>query len=429
MNANYASAAALALQEGNVPIPIKPILKRSEYTTTTLRNTVNGETRRAEVYVIDQRDIELICRAVIEFEEVQQNSKLHLNTYGLRTSRFTDILDNNFRAKFIRLNENTPPTLAGFEEAKSQFIELYIENTALNNEKAYLSKYKKEREDDCLKLGDRLEEINNLMAKFPGAPGGQPPLEVQLLKQNYFNMMLDDWQINYVSSIDRLNDDEYTYNQLVKYMKSQQVTHNARQNLLKRKRGRSGFGYGHGYGRGYGGNWRNRENSENRPRNYPRYNSNYSNNNQGRGNYGGRSQGGRFNNYSSGRGGRNGGGRNNGNNGNGNRNGGRGNYGGNFRNNGGGYNYQENNQGRGYNQGYHSNYNNGPTYGYNNNNSNRFQQDGHQYDNGPPSVQPSDNFFQGGSHQGYNNGGHGQQQQQQEGNQREDGHFLDSFGF
>ena len=65
--ASQATAAAIALQDKNIAIPIRPRLKEEDYVEASLVRMVGAEKRKASLPKINQKDPELICKAIMEF--------------------------------------------------------------------------------------------------------------------------------------------------------------------------------------------------------------------------------------------------------------------------------------------------------------------------------------------------------------------------
>jgi len=63
----------------------------------------------------------------------------------------------------------------------------------------YIDTAKKRYKMTCRDLGARLELINNLLLKFPGA-GGNPPYTAQDIKLKFYNMMIDEWKNKFMSA-------------------------------------------------------------------------------------------------------------------------------------------------------------------------------------------------------------------------------------
>ena len=248
------TAVAIALQKA--PIPLKPKLKEEDYRMVTLTNMVGNHKRKAELPKITTRDVELITKAVLDFEDIARPSRLNLNTAALLFDKFREVTQGTFRTKFDQLRANNPATVQGFRQAKDQFLFHYVTDTALEEEQAYLDSARKPYNTSVTDLGERIAEINRLMAKFPGA-GDAPPYNERQLKNVLYKMMLDTWKVNFATSVNRLNDPAYTFHDLVDYMETQACAFNARRGQRKRntddpRAGRGGRGRDYRGGRGRG---------------------------------------------------------------------------------------------------------------------------------------------------------------------------------
>jgi len=264
--ASQATATAIALEDKNIAIPIKPRLKEEDYVEATLVRMVGAEKKKAVLPKIIQKDPELICKAILEFQDVRRPGRLQLNTNALLNEKFREMLGGIYRTKFDELRANNPATIPGFDTTVEQFIAFYIEDTALANEQSYLETYRKLYRTTPDELSERLLEINRLMAIFPGA-GGVVPYNQQQLKHCFYKMMPPSWQVRFATNVDRLTDPNYTFKQLVSYMNNQDTADNIRNERR--------FGMRGGPGRGYGRRRRAAERFnryEERPRQYRRFN-------------------------------------------------------------------------------------------------------------------------------------------------------------
>ena len=237
------TAIALSLQR--VPISLRPDLKEEDYKLVTIQHGVGNQKRKAEIPSINRNDAELICKATLEFEDAARPSRLNLTTAALLYDKFREVTKGAFRTKFDELRNAHPPNVAGFHQAKDAFILHYLKDTALADEQAYLESVKKPFKLSVPDLGERLLEINRVMAKFPGANGVSPYTEQQL-KTVFYKMMLDLWKVNFSTSVNRLHDPTYGFLDLVHYMETQALAHDARQRATQTtvRGGRGGRGGG-----------------------------------------------------------------------------------------------------------------------------------------------------------------------------------------
>ena len=64
-------------------------------------------------------------------------------------------------------------------------------------------------------LGSWLKLINKLMTHFPGA-GNNPPFNEQDLKRICYNLMLEDWQLNFLTTGRDFADAAYTFDMMIR---------------------------------------------------------------------------------------------------------------------------------------------------------------------------------------------------------------------
>jgi len=445
-----ASTAGLTL--GDPPIKLIPSYKEEDLPYVDLTHSFNvqgggTEKRKARLLKLTESvgtaDFpELLCRLMIEFEDAAGHERLRLTTGPLLYAKFRECLGPTLKAIFDGLREGQPQTVAGFYATLHEFIRPYIPETAAMDQVQYLLTTRKPYSMSVTDLGLKLRLINQYGAWFPGQNGQPlfpPANNDRALKVTLFPMMKEKWRLNFMNTGRQVTDDTLSFNDLVRLMQLQELTHNHHFGS------RGGSSQGGGRGR-FGGRQayhsRQRYNNYNygeRPNNFRRTgNGGRVPNSNGRGYYGGGQAYGGRGNYG-GRGGSFGG------RGNGGYNGGRGFQGRGqlqgrgYQGNGGNNGYQGRDNGNGYQQGrgnYHNNgrgYNNGGRGSYNGqqqhqgNGGGQFHHDGHYHEPLEQLEQQEQYQDQYQVQDQYQEQEQYQEQQQQE-QEPQDQHWIDNLG-
>jgi hypothetical protein len=325
-----------------------------------LSRMVGSEKRQAELVKYKTADKEALCRLYLAFDAVRGPDVLHLNTATLLFSHFLRCLDDKFHLKFNKFKneqgEMATMTVNGFYDTLQRFLLDLIPKPAeeLQMQENYMTQFKKPSNMDCVKLAERLEEINCLSKVL--TDDFTPQWTEQQLKNFFFKMMAEEHQVYFLRlNVTRFNSEEYSLSELARDMQLQMYLSQAEasmrgssrqqrgdrpQQFRRLNNGGRGFGYGgrsswrpnngQGYGAGNFGSYQGgrgfsnfhqggRGNNYTFGRGFGQQGRNYGNGgyNPGRGNAGrgsfGRGRGNGYNSYNGGRG--NNGGRGRGNNG------------------------------------------------------------------------------------------------------------------
>ena len=306
--------APLALAK-DPPLFLKPLLPFEEYTTVRITYThtvpaVAGPpavapydiTRKRDVpFCPDSSDKERLLRVIDEYLETCPDNILHIHDAD-RYENFRQIIGGSMKTLLTQIvNEDRPNpaqhTDHNFLIDVRTFVRRHCPSNAADLFKTYLADPKtvKPNDFDCYETRSRLELLNKLTRFLPGA-GGDPIFITDLsLRNAFFQLMLDPWQLKFTEN-GNSTEDPMTLDRMVDFFEQQRIHYNARQGSPRRSRGTySGRPYDHrpfpyrfnpgrgGYDQRLGNPYRN--NSPNR---------------FGRGGGGGRSPGGRAPLYSPG---------------------------------------------------------------------------------------------------------------------------------
>ena len=222
----------MALQ---VPIAITQSREAQEQREIKLIGSVNAATvthpryekRSCQVPVFENNDVECLVHTIVEFNEATSMTNLNFaHDPAKLVSEFRKCLGPNQRDKWdTYVARGNPMTLAGVQAIRDAFVAHYIDGSAMQTQKTYLTSYRKSHDISCSDLANRFTLIVKYMGWFPHATN--PIYTPEELKGVYFGMMLEPWQIAFQSTTTRLDDPNYTFEQLVRYMSVQADMHNA----------------------------------------------------------------------------------------------------------------------------------------------------------------------------------------------------------
>ncbi|CAB9509850.1 expressed unknown protein [Seminavis robusta] len=241
-------------QSGKNPvIPLVSEYNAGEVATTELfrswQHAGNNVKRKHDMIVLaDEQEPEHVLRVIKEFDQVTGNSALNLDTGTLRANFFVKCLQGSARDKWNVIRAARPgAAVADFDACINSFIAKFVEDTDLADQTRYLQTATKPFKLDCKTLWSRLEYINTLMAKFPGANNANP-FDAPALKMMFYNMMLPQWKDKFADSAHDIT--VIGSVQMVRFFARQEKNYNARQ---QGSRGRGGRGFSRGRsGRGHG---------------------------------------------------------------------------------------------------------------------------------------------------------------------------------
>ena len=144
-----ASALGLTLQAP--PIPLKPKIKDEEYEETILAHTFNigvganqtREKRKEKMLKITKEDHEMICKVLIEFDDVASVERLNLTNGPELYTKFRQLLAPVLQTDWDHLAVVHPQTVADFTQCQDAWIAEWMKVTDLINEMQYLDNIKK----------------------------------------------------------------------------------------------------------------------------------------------------------------------------------------------------------------------------------------------------------------------------------------------
>ena len=281
-----ATSASLTLREAI--IPLQPSFLSENIRTTKVENrwTTGGANPREHYYKMylpicdDPSQKELFLYVIDQFFDAAHNDRLHLSTGTERYTKFRQVVDGALRMSWVAISDaQNNKTVDNFAGDVRTLVGEYLTPSSYEDQLNYLRSVEKPYSMECENLGARLKVISRLGRLLPGAPTvndvPQPLYQDDAaLKRAYFNMMRGDWKIKFVSSAHDLEDANFTYQRLVRFMATQEAI--SKQGIKRNRQGAPLGGRGGRYGRG---------NDRGGGRGAGGYYSNYGRG-RGRGNYG-----------------------------------------------------------------------------------------------------------------------------------------------
>ena len=124
----------------NIPIPFKENLDFAECEKVTIVNMVNDIKKKKEMLLADQHDVELILCVMEEFNDVVLPTHLNLTQGPQKFEKFRECLAGPIRDDWDTAREGQPETNAGFRVTMSTFIESFLDENLLEEQKLYMQR-------------------------------------------------------------------------------------------------------------------------------------------------------------------------------------------------------------------------------------------------------------------------------------------------
>ena len=223
------TAAGLTFHNHIIPL-VSRFVKTSE-THVTLSHTVNSgqdirEKRKYSVPLLNNHDVETICRCILEFRNVCHTTRLSLTQGPLKFTYFQQCLDGITHDDWDLITVHSNQTNDGFNQATTELLMQRIKPTDLADQEHYIHHCKKTFKYNCHELSSHLQFMNKMMSLFPGA-NDTPPFIHQDLKNIYFKMMSVEWQHAFINNGQDIASPNYTLLNLQQYMGTQETLHHA----------------------------------------------------------------------------------------------------------------------------------------------------------------------------------------------------------
>ena len=259
------SIAALALREAI--LPLQTSFEPNEITTVKVEHTwqegnaPNQRERSAKMYLPvcdDPSKKELFFYVVDQFMDAVSNERLHLSTGPSRYSKFRVVMQGSLRLSWQTISANQAnKTIATFDEDVRRLIDQYFAPSAREDQLEYLREARKPYNLSMESLAARLRVISRLGRFLPGSYDATAGVASTLYtselqyKRALFSMVPMQWRVKFAETAHSLEDGQYSYSQLTRYMALQEAIEK-RARGTKRTRQTAGISDSAGRGRGRG---------------------------------------------------------------------------------------------------------------------------------------------------------------------------------
>ena len=183
-------------------------------TETTLTREVNEGTnnnpryvkRKETGFLCRTNDIETLIKTILEFQDCCSAERLNV-TRGPELFKFFRLcLGGTIRDTWDITKIHHQLTIPGFASALEDFLKAFLKPNDLFQQKKYLENFKKHGSLNVTNLSDRLKLMNRFMQFFPGSDNEMPYSDKEM-KFLLYNMMPQNWQMDFAKSGIDLNED------------------------------------------------------------------------------------------------------------------------------------------------------------------------------------------------------------------------------
>ena len=182
-------------------IPFIPTYQLSNVKTLEIKFAISGSSFKTQLPIFREGSPEEFLNFLYEFS--QAKTKLGYTTHSKLESGFEQLLQGNARNEWNTIKNTIQPstnTVAAFNERVSVFKSLYIsEPSAVDNQKNYLQRVRKNDKYTVPQFLDRLKHINMLLSQFPGASQTDCFSSTDV-KKIFYHAMPVRWRTNFINS-------------------------------------------------------------------------------------------------------------------------------------------------------------------------------------------------------------------------------------
>ena len=162
---------------------------------------------------------ELFLYVIDQFIDAAHEDRLHLTSGPVLYTKFRMVLDGALRLAWQSISDDrNQRTVESFKTDTTKLVDKYLSPSSFEDQKEYLNNVVKPFSITCENLGARLEVINRLSTLLPGSEGGRVYPTILSMKRAYFKMMPQAWKIEFIKSTNKLDQDDYQFQDLVRYM-------------------------------------------------------------------------------------------------------------------------------------------------------------------------------------------------------------------
>ena len=178
-----------------------PSYDKSKTKYMEIKYTLSNSTFKTQLPIFMEGSPEELLHFLYEFN--QAKTKLGYSTYQKLDSGFEQILQGNARNEWNTIKTTVSPsvnTVDSFNEQISALKRIYIpEPSAIDNQKTYLHRIKKNDKLSVPHFLDRLKHIDMLILQFPDATPDNP-FSPQEIKKLFYHTMPVRWRTNFINS-------------------------------------------------------------------------------------------------------------------------------------------------------------------------------------------------------------------------------------
>ena len=232
------------------PFQLKPIKRSTDYPTvrifhtfdaSTTQGTTNMVTRKVDTfYCEDASDKEHFIRTIHEYIDACGANRLnamdadHWELFRQCMGGDLRITLDEVRNSITSATGYTTTTASFRSDLVPQFVARFIPTNSFLTQKEYMQAQIKPYNMDVFTMSNRFRLINELSAYLPGSGNNKMFPDAFDQKLAFFRLMLEDWQLAFANSGNLLENNAYSYNELVQYMANQEAFYNAK-NQRKRR--------------------------------------------------------------------------------------------------------------------------------------------------------------------------------------------------
>ena len=237
--------------------------KMDDWTKVKLKSKVNvgtannpiEEKREADIFVIDRDDDpgvqqERLMRAVLEFEDARQASRLRLTQGQQLFASFRQILAPGlFRDTWDGVSRDVNATVVNFDTCLTNFIAEFFTAEDYADQLQYMQRYRQGDKINMTDLALRVQTINTMMAKMPGSNGAKPYPTDNDMKVFLYGMSSMAMQFKFRENRDQVMTNEFTLKMLMDKFRFYERVEARKRALMRRFEKRNNNNHGRGHSR------------------------------------------------------------------------------------------------------------------------------------------------------------------------------------
>lgn len=234
--------------------PLEHTPKMDNWTKVTLKAKVNvgtaanpiEEKREAEIFLIDRDDDisiqqERLMRAILEFEDARHTSRLNLTNGPKLFASFRLLLASGlFRDTWDSLIVGVGQTVAHFNERLTEFINAFFIPEDYADQMQYMQRFRQPAHMQMTDLALRVQMINKMMQKMPGANNALPFPTDNDMKMYLYGITSMALQLKFRENHDNVLDANFTLRELMDKFRFYERVEARKHSLARRYEQRNG---------------------------------------------------------------------------------------------------------------------------------------------------------------------------------------------